>query len=55
MARAVRRIVTGHHRDGRSTAVLDGPAPNVKQREAGNASTPPRHPATPGKRQKCSA
>lgn len=39
MARAVRRIVTGHHPDGRSMVVMDGPAPNVKQREAGNAST----------------
>lgn len=39
MARAVRRIVTGHHPDGRSTVVLDGPAPNVTQRQAGNAST----------------
>lgn len=39
MARAVRRLVTGHHPDGRSTALLDGAAPNVRQREAGNAST----------------
>lgn len=39
MARAVRRIVTGHHPDGRSTVLIDGPAPNVKQRQAGNAST----------------
>ena len=38
-ARAVRRIVTGHHADGRSTVLIDGAAPNVKQREAGNAST----------------
>lgn len=39
MAKAVRRLVTGHHADGRSTVLLDGAAPNVKQREAGNAST----------------
>jgi mannose-6-phosphate isomerase-like protein (cupin superfamily) len=39
MARPVRRIVTGHHADGRSTVLLDAPAPNVKQRAAGNAST----------------
>jgi mannose-6-phosphate isomerase-like protein (cupin superfamily) len=39
MARAVRRIVTGHRPDGRSTVLMDGAAPNVKQRKAGNAST----------------
>ena len=39
MAKAVRRIVTGHHADGRSTVLMDAPAPNVKQRQAGNAST----------------
>lgn len=39
MARAVRRIVTGHRGDGRSAVLIDGPAPNVRQREAGNAST----------------
>jgi len=39
MARAVRRIVTGHRADGRSTVLIDAPALNVKQREAGNAST----------------
>jgi mannose-6-phosphate isomerase-like protein (cupin superfamily) len=38
MARAVRRIVTGHRDDGRSAVLIDGPAPNVKRREAGNAS-----------------
>jgi mannose-6-phosphate isomerase-like protein (cupin superfamily) len=37
--KAVRRIVTGHLTDGRSTVLLDTPAPNVKQRQAGNAST----------------
>jgi mannose-6-phosphate isomerase-like protein (cupin superfamily) len=39
MARPVRRVVTGHRPDGRSTVLFDGPAPNVAQREAGNAST----------------
>ena len=35
----VRRVVTGHLPDGRSTVLIDGAAPNVKQRAAGNAST----------------
>jgi len=39
MARAVRRVVTGHREDGRSAVLFDGPAPNMKRREAGNAST----------------
>ena len=39
MAKPVRRIVTGHRPDGRSAVLLDGAAPNVKQRQAGNAST----------------
>lgn len=39
MARPTRRVVTGHLPDGRSAVLLDGPAPNVKQRKAGNAST----------------
>ena len=39
MARPVRRIVTGHRADGRSTVLMDSAAPNVKQRQAGNAST----------------
>ena len=34
----IRRIVTGHHEDGRSTVLIDGPAQNVKQRHAGNGS-----------------
>lgn len=38
-AKPTRRIVTGHGADGRSSILLDGPAPNVKQRKAGNAST----------------
>jgi mannose-6-phosphate isomerase-like protein (cupin superfamily) len=39
MSKPVRRIVTGHHADGRSTILMDAPAPNVKQRAAGNGST----------------
>jgi mannose-6-phosphate isomerase-like protein (cupin superfamily) len=39
MARSIRRVVTGHRPDGRSTVLADGPAPNVKERAAGNAST----------------
>jgi quercetin dioxygenase-like cupin family protein len=35
----VRRIVTGHLPDGRSTVLIDGAAPNVRQRHAGNGST----------------
>jgi mannose-6-phosphate isomerase-like protein (cupin superfamily) len=39
MTKPVRRVITGHRPDGRSTVVADGPAPNVKRRAAGNAST----------------
>ena len=39
MSRPVRRVVTGHLPDGRSSVLIDGAAPNVKQRAAGNAST----------------
>jgi mannose-6-phosphate isomerase-like protein (cupin superfamily) len=39
MSSVIRRIVTGHRGDGRSAVLMDGPAPNVKQRAAGNAST----------------
>ncbi len=39
MTKPVRRIVTGHRADGRSTVLSDAPAPNVKQRAAGNGST----------------
>jgi hypothetical protein len=39
MAKPVRRVVTGHRADGRSTVLFDAAAPNVKQRHAGNAST----------------
>lgn len=35
----VRRVITGHRADGRSTVLIDGAAPNVKRRQAGNAST----------------
>ncbi|MGQ0511247.1 MAG: cupin domain-containing protein [Betaproteobacteria bacterium] len=38
-AKLTRRVVTGHRVDGRSTVLMDTPAPNVKQRAAGNAST----------------
>jgi Cupin domain len=37
--KAVRRLVTGHRKDGRSTVLMDSAAPNVKQRSAGNGST----------------
>ncbi len=36
MTKAVRRVVTGHRADGGSTIVIDGPAPNVRQRQAGD-------------------
>jgi mannose-6-phosphate isomerase-like protein (cupin superfamily) len=39
MAKPVRRVITGHRADGRSTVLMDGPAPSVKARKAGNAST----------------
>lgn len=38
-AKPTRRIVTGHRADGRSTILMDAPAPNLKRRKAGNAST----------------
>ena len=37
--RPVRRVVTGHLPDGRSTVLFDASAPNVTQRAAGNGST----------------
>lgn len=37
--KSVRRIVTGHRPDGRSTVLMDHAAANVKQRHAGNGST----------------
>src|SRR5204863_414363 len=39
MAKNVRRVVTGHGADGRSTVLIDSAAPNQKQRQAGNVST----------------
>lgn len=39
MTTPVRRVVTGHLAEGRSTVIEDSAAPNVKQRAAGNAST----------------
>ena len=39
MTKPVRRVVTGHRADGRSTVLIDAAAPNVKQRAAGNGST----------------
>ena len=39
MTTPVRRVVTGHLADGRSTVIEDAAAPNVKPRAAGNAST----------------
>ena len=39
MTKPVRRVVTGHRADGRSTVIFDTPAANVKARHAGNAST----------------
>ncbi len=39
MTRPVRRVVTGHQADGRSTVMIDAAAPNVKRRQAGNGST----------------
>jgi mannose-6-phosphate isomerase-like protein (cupin superfamily) len=39
MTTRVRRVVTGHLADGRSSVLIDGAAPNVKARHAGNAST----------------
>ena len=37
--KTVRRLVTGHRADGRSAVLIDGAAPNVKRRHAGNGST----------------
>jgi hypothetical protein len=39
MAKNVRRVVTGHRADGRSTVLIDSAAPNQQQRKAGNVST----------------
>lgn len=37
--KSVRRVVTGHRADGRSTVLIDATAPNIKRRHAGNGST----------------
>ncbi|MCY4547040.1 MAG: cupin domain-containing protein [Defluviicoccus sp.] len=38
MVAAVRRVVTGH-RDGRAVVVIDGDAPNMREREHGTGAT----------------
>ena len=38
--RFTRRVVTGHDADGKAIVLVDGPAPNIKQRKSGgNTST----------------
>src|SRR5580700_8468286 len=37
MAKSVRRVVTGHDVDGRSTFLIDGPTPHVFSRTKGSA------------------
>src|ERR1700685_2981069 len=37
MSRKVRRVVTGHDVDGRSTFLIDGPTPHVFSRSKGSA------------------
>jgi quercetin dioxygenase-like cupin family protein len=39
MAKAIRRVVTGHDRVGKAIVLSDGPAPNLRQRSSGIAST----------------
>ncbi len=39
MAKAIRRVVTGHDRAGKAVVLTDGPAPNVRQRTSGIVST----------------
>src|SRR5215475_9453668 len=39
MAKAIRRVVTGHDESGKAVVLIDGPAPNVKMRQTGIAST----------------
>jgi mannose-6-phosphate isomerase-like protein (cupin superfamily) len=36
--KAIRRVVTGHDRDGKAVVVADGPAPNMRQRSSGIVS-----------------
>ncbi len=37
MPKSVRRVVTGHDIDGRSTFIIDGPTPHVFSRSKGSA------------------
>jgi quercetin dioxygenase-like cupin family protein len=39
MAKTVRRVVTGHDRDGKAIVLADGAAPNVRLRSSGIVST----------------
>jgi mannose-6-phosphate isomerase-like protein (cupin superfamily) len=39
MAKAVRRVVTGHDTSGKAVVLTDSPAPNQKQRDSGLVST----------------
>jgi hypothetical protein len=39
MARTIRRVVTGHDRDGKAIVLADGAAPNVRLRSSGIVST----------------
>jgi hypothetical protein len=39
MAKTVRRVVTGHDREGKAIVLADGPAPNVRLRSSGIVST----------------
>jgi hypothetical protein len=39
MGKAIRRVVTGHDRDGKPIVLADGPAPNVQRRSSGIVST----------------
>jgi quercetin dioxygenase-like cupin family protein len=39
MGNPIRRVVTGHDRDGKAIVLADGPAPNVRLRSSGIVST----------------
>jgi mannose-6-phosphate isomerase-like protein (cupin superfamily) len=39
MTKTIRRVVTGHDRDGKAIVLADGPAPNVRLRSSGIVST----------------
>jgi quercetin dioxygenase-like cupin family protein len=39
MAKTLRRVVTGHDREGKAVVLSDSPAPNVRQRSSGIVST----------------